>query len=209
MHYKVVFIDWDGTLSGSRFWERWRGTPQYELIQSKLFGSREGKLIIRDWMLGLRDYKSVLSYLTEATTIPYNELARELQYSAENMQFIDQQALEKIRLLREYGVKVLIATDNMDTFRLWTMPALGIESLFDGVLASDIQGAMKSYLSSDGVSLFFAPYFLQNDLAPQNMVLIDDSIDTKVVEKFGMNFMHVDDKHSLTFHLDNILKEFI
>ncbi len=207
MQYKVIFIDWDGTLSNSRFWDRWRDTPQYDLIQNTLFLSKEGRLVVNDWMLGFRSYVTVLQYVSGVTGIAYDDLATELQYSAENMKFIDDKAIAMIQKLREKGAKVLLATDNMDTFRIWTVPALKLESLFDGILVSDTRGAMKSHLNPDGSSAFFHHYLSQNGLKPEETVLIDDNLSTKIVEQFGMNFLHVNEGADLAAHLGDVLRK--
>ena len=208
MTYKALFIDWDGTLSRSRFWERWKNSPEdnakYHRLQDALFIDKAGKLLIKDWMMGLRSYNDILTYASRVTAIPYENLANELQYSAENMKFLDENALGLIQLLRAKGLKVLIASDNMDTFRNWTVPALGLEALFDGILVSDTRGAMKSHISPDGFSVFFHPYLSQQAIKADETVLIDDSLNTKVVERIGINFLHVNESASLTDHLQNI-----
>jgi FMN phosphatase YigB (HAD superfamily) len=120
MKYEAVFIDWDGTLSNSRFWERWKHDPEhsekYDKIQNALFQSAIGKPMVNDWMTGGRDYKDTLTYLTKFANLKYDELEDELRYSAEHMTFIDDDILSKIQRLREIGGHVVIATDNMDVF---------------------------------------------------------------------------------------------
>jgi FMN phosphatase YigB (HAD superfamily) len=209
MDYKVIFIDWDGTLSNSRFWEKWRDQPQHNekwsLIQEKLFQGEKGRELINDWMTGYVSYGQVLNYVSDATGIPIIDLEKELQRSCEDMKIIDDRIISRIQRLRKKGMKVLIATDNMDTFRKWTIPSLGLESLFDGILTSDTQGVMKSQISPDGSSMFFGHYFNQNNVKPSETVLIDDSLNSKKVESFGMNFLHVSESEPLITHLDNIL----
>ncbi len=125
MTYKAIFVDWNGTLSHSRFWERWahdeKKRDDYKRIQHVLFEHPEGKLFIKEWMLGSKVTAHVLQYLHSKTNIPLAELESELRYSAENMDFSDPMVIDKVQILRNLGVKVVIATDNMDTFRLWTV----------------------------------------------------------------------------------------
>lgn len=119
MRYKTVFIDWDDTLSNSRFWDRWVhdgvNFERYRLAQEALFRSTKGKQLIRYWMLGIYSSADILQYLNKTTSIPYDELASELRYSTENMEFIDVHVIARIKELRKSGTKVVIATDNMDT----------------------------------------------------------------------------------------------
>lgn len=212
MQYKVLFIDWDGTLSRSRFWSRWRDNPddtRYASIQKVLFNDDNGSRLVNDWMRGLVTYAKVLHYVSDTTGISYDQLVSELRYSAENMEFIDADSVNVIQKLRNAGIKVVIATDNMDTFRHWTVPALGLESLFDGFIVSDTRGALKTDMHSDGTSIFFDHYLSQSMAAPHETVLIDDNLKTKIVEQLGMNFLHVNEAQPLSVHLDRILESII
>lgn len=210
MKYKVLFIDWDGTLSNSRFWERWKNdpkdSPKYHLLQKVLFESKDGEALLIEWMVGQKSHKDILSFVSKATNIDFEELAEELRYSAENMKFIDKDIPVLIQQLREKGVKVLIATDNMDTFGHWTVPALELELLFDGILASDKRGALKSDISPNGFSKFFGDYLSEQSIGPNEAALIDNSMDNTSVERFGITFLHVNESQTATDHMRNILR---
>ena len=202
--YKVIFIDWDGTLSNSRFWDRWIGTDRYNRIQKALFV--DGREHIRLWMTGLVSYGQVLRYVESSTGVLYQELVSELEYSAKHMKFIDDESIGLIQKLRGSGTKVVIATDNMDTFRVWSAPALELESSFDGILTSDTCGALKTEMHGNGTSKFFSHFMAQNSIHPGESVLIDNSIDTEIVEDFGIDFLHVNETASLTDHLRHLFK---
>lgn len=209
MSYKVIFIDWNGTLSDSRFWDRWSEVSdefkRYERIQEVLFSSEEGRRIIRDWMRGVRSAENVLRYLHEMTGIPMVELESELRYSSEHMKIADPSVINKIQTLRAGGAKVVIATDNMDIFRLWTVPALKLDGLFDGILTSDSAGALKTELNGDGLSPFFRQYLTENSLQAGDSVIIDDSEDTRILSTLGIDFLHVNQTMSLGDHLDSLI----
>lgn len=209
MKYKTIFIDWNGTLSHSRFWDRWNNSQDeyrvYEQIQNVLFRDSEGKLIIQDWMRGLRSVGDVLQYIHDRTGIPINKLENELRYSSENMKFIDSNILDKIQIIRANGSKVVIATDNMDVFRYWTVDSLKLNEFFDGILTSDTAGALKTDMDSDGSSPFFRLYLTQNELSAGDSVIIDDSEDTKMLKSIGIDFLHVNQTSSLNDHLDAII----
>jgi len=211
MHYKVIFIDWDGTLSSSRFWGRWNESPKhsskYNLLQDVLFTSDEGKILLKDWMTGVKSYSNIIDYASNITNIPYGDLEEELRYSAENMKFIDKNTLGLIEKLKACGIKVVIATDNMDTFSKWTVPAMKLESRFDDILVSDTLNAMKTHISPEGVSLFFNDYLSRQGIEANQSVLIDDNLNTKTVEQCGINFLHVNKAESLTLHLKRILEK--
>jgi FMN phosphatase YigB (HAD superfamily) len=203
MRPQVLFVDWDGTLSNSRFWERWSLTAseqaKYQLIQRTLF--QNARDLLHDWMCGFRSTAFVIQYVAESTGIAYDELLNELRYSCENMKFINAPDINVVQEIRAKGTKVIIATDNMDTFRNWTMPALKIDDTFDGVLLSNTLGAMKAHVQPDGTSMFFNHYLSQNNIQPHNTVLIDNSVTNKVVENFGMHFLHVNSTARLSHHL--------
>jgi FMN phosphatase YigB (HAD superfamily) len=206
MQPKVLFIDWDGTLSNSRFWERWSlansEQAKYQLIQRVLF--QNARDLLHDWMCGWVPYVSVVDYVARSTGMPYEELVDELRYSCENMKFINEPDIDTIQEIRAKGIKVLVATDNMDTFRHWTIPALKIYDKFDGVLISDTRGAMEAHLQTNGTSMFFNHYLSQNNVKPNDTVLIDDSVNNKIVESFGMNFLHVNSTAPLSHHLSQL-----
>lgn len=210
MKYKTIFIDWHGTLSDSRFWERWAKDPTkqklHRLVRHALFESEEGLLIVRDWMRGLRSVDDVVRYLHDVTGITISDLKDELRYTSENMVFINPEVVHRIEALRAKGVKVLIASDNMDTFRLWTIPALGLEDMFDGILTSDTQGALKSEMGPQGFNQFFSPYLHEHNLQPGEAVLIDDTESLQSVESLGIDFLHVSAVASLLNHLDRLLE---
>jgi len=204
IQYKTIFIDWDGTLSHSRFWDRWIGTDKYNSIQKALFV--DGRDYIRLWMTGFMSYGQVLDYVESKTGIPYDELKEELEYSARHMKFIDDEVMSLVQELRSNGSKVIIATDNMDTFRLWSSPELELDMLFDGILTSDTRGALKSESYDNGTSRFFSHYLTQNGIRQGESVLIDNSLDAKSVESFGINFLHVNEIDSLNKHLKDLLR---
>lgn len=204
MKYRVIFIDWDGTLSNSRFWERWQKSDRYELIQHYLFSGHRNRQLIDDWMSGKINHVDIVDYLSPLTRIPAEELLAELKYSAGHMKLVDKSVPEKIKALRDSGTKVIIATDNMDTFRLWTIPALGLENIFDGFLTSDRLRCMKKDINDDSTSKFFNDYLKLHNLSPSDAVLIDDSADIKS-ERFGIDFLHITNTETLVKHLDALL----
>lgn len=206
MNHKVVFVDWNGTLSDSLFWHRWQGNEDYARIQKALFEESIGRELLGNWMIGKSSYEEVLDYLENSTSIPYAKLAEELEESSKQMSYVDSDVIELVQALRAKGTKVVIATDNMDVFRHWTIPAMNLEELFDGIISSDAQKALKTHTYDDGSSRFFEHFFLENpDVLPGDTVLIDDSQDTQIVGTFGMQFRHVKEGSPLTHHLKEIL----
>lgn len=213
MNYEAVFVDWDGTLSNSRYWGHWQDNPEkseaYDKIQGALFGSPASKELLRKWMIGDRSYKSIIGNLATYIGMSYGELEDELQYSAENMTYIDATALNMVQQLRDLGKHVVIATDNMDVFDKWTVPALNLHEHFDDIISSCSVRALKSDIHPIYVrSNFFHDYFREMGVPPSRSVLIDNSLGAKCLEDIGIGFMHVTDETPLTCHLQSILNEY-
>ena len=209
MNYKTIFIDWHGTLSHSRFWDTWNDTPEhyekYEAIQNALFRSDEGRKVVHDWMRGLRSVHNVLSYVNEVSGLETGVLEDGLRSSCESMKLSDPSVIDQVQRLRARGVKMVIATDNMDVFRLWTVKALQLDQLFDGILTSDTAGALKTDFNPDGSSPFFGQYMRQNNLKSRESVIIDNSEDALRLNTIGIDFLYVNQSKSLRDHLDDIL----
>jgi FMN phosphatase YigB (HAD superfamily) len=191
MPLKTIFIDWDGTLSVSRFWGHWQteDISAYNLIQRSLFRDNPG--IIHDWMRGFVSAEQVCAEVSIRTNIDRHKLILNLEKSCREMKFIYPDSLDIIQEKRKSGIKVLIATDNMDTFNRWTMPSLKLDEYFDGVINSFTRGALKNEVDNAGRSLFFQHYLSQNSLFPEETLWIDDQPAQDTAKLLGMKFSQV------------------
>lgn len=209
MKYKTVFIDWNGTLCNSQFWERWETDElkreQHTLVRHALFENEAGVKVLNHWMRGWMSVSSVVQYLHDTTGIGLNEIYDELLYSAHNMHFINDDVIKKIQTLRHKGIHVAIASDNMDIFRAHTVKTLRLEDLFDAILTSDSQSALKREINESGASPFFDDYLLKYGIRSGESVLIDDSESSRSVEAIGIDFLHVNEAAPLEGHLNAIL----
>jgi FMN phosphatase YigB (HAD superfamily) len=204
MPYKTIFIDWDGTLSASRFWEHWAAEyPQkFAQIQLALFVQRPD--LLNHWMIGQITAEICLAEVAAITHIEVIELLQGLEYSCQHMSFINDDSLTSIHQLRQKGVQVVIATDNMDTFHRWTTPALGLNTIFDHILNSAQLGTLKTTKDLDGTSLFFGKYLLHHHLKPGDTILIDDSPGNSIVQDFGIDYLKIDHGQDITSILNNL-----
>lgn len=208
---KVVFVDWGYTLSGSLFWEHWRSpnhkhNAQFELVDKTLFGQMPR--VLGDWMRGRLSAEEVLAIVSRSTGVNDQLLLSELELSCRQMRIFAPEVLDKFASLRKRGMKVVIATDNMDTFPRWTAPALGLNSIFDGILDSATLGFLKQDFDNHGKSLFFANYLLINGLSPHEALLIDDSEDKGgKISTFGINYIHIERLNGLLPAINNIMKD--
>lgn len=195
MNYKVVFIDWYNTLSSSRFWSRLEDPkhPNYDYflkIQPILFSDQSN--IILPWMRGQLTSEEVVDQISDKTGTPKDLIMSELIYSCKNLEFISENSLDLIKSLRKAGLKVVIATDNMDTFMRWTVPSLKLRNIFDGILDSFNLKALKQDFGDNSESLFFSNYLKENLVLPGESVLIDDSMDIdNKIQNIGIEYMRI------------------
>jgi FMN phosphatase YigB (HAD superfamily) len=124
-----------------------------------------------------------------AVGVPTSELLAELQAGCECME-IDPALLAAIGQLRASGTKVVLATDNMDSFTRWTVPALGLERHFDGILNSFDLGGLKEDRDAAGHSPFFS-LCLDSGIYRPPYLLIDDSPGVLNVRDLGVDVITV------------------
>jgi len=197
--YKVIFLDWYKTLSDSLFWEKWTNDPKHTNDLSKIqeYMFTKGNTLVKDWMRGQLNSESAVSKISRNTSVPYETIMDELITSSKSMKFNEATVLDQIKSLRQSGIKVVIATDNMDTFKRWTVPAMGLEHIFDSIIDSYSNKSLKADFSEDG-NIFFKDFIKKSDLGPGESILIDDSEDSIVVEKIGIKFMHFERNRPLS-----------
>jgi FMN phosphatase YigB (HAD superfamily) len=202
---KVLFIDWHKTLSTSLFWTNHPGAllSTQELSNTSHFLFSEPGLIDL-WMKGFTNSERVAAEIGLALNIDARKILKELEHSCKAMKLYDPQVPAIVQEIRATGMRVVLATDNMDTFERWTVPALKLESMFDGIITSVFRGALKSEIQ-DGYSPFFGHYLGQNGIKAQEAVLIDDSPIDKLVASIGLSFRPVNDPSQLA----SMLKEFL
>ena len=95
--------------------------------------------------------------------------------------------MELIQALRATGIRVVIATNNMDTFHRWTSPHLQLSEQFDEILDSWQLGFLKADATQHGQSAFFGPYLNRHGISPMDCLLVDDTPTNVAVEQFGIN----------------------
>jgi FMN phosphatase YigB (HAD superfamily) len=184
----VAFLDWAGTLSNSGFWGHWREESgrDWQTIQARLFGDRD---LIQAWMRGQLTAEDVIARLLADTDQDGDRWLRELERSCREMRFADDSLWELVPRIRALGTKVVIATDNMDTFPRWTIPALGMRDFVDDILDSWTLGVLKEDVDDDGRSRFFGPWLEANGMAPSETVLFDDG--DLIARNLGLEWIQV------------------
>jgi FMN phosphatase YigB (HAD superfamily) len=194
MSVRVVFVDWYNTLSTSRFWQQRPGcrlsAADSARVERSVFGRAE---LLRRWMLGMMASEDVCAWAAGGLSLAAADLLADLEHNCRRMEFDDPAAVHALRAIREHGIKVVLATDNMDAFARWTVPALHLGDIFDAVLDSASIGTLKGDVAG-GHSPFFSPWLSDERTAPAEAVLVDDSppasaaaigLHTRVVEHPG------------------------
>jgi FMN phosphatase YigB (HAD superfamily) len=203
---EVVFIDWHKTLSTSRFWQPGPGCRlgAEELASAARYVfSRPG--LVRQWMAGAAAADDVCAVAAAGLGLQRRDLLADLEHSCRRMEFYDPSVVQALRLLRRRSVAVVLATDNMDTFRRWTVPALGLHGLFDSILDSATIGALKDDLTG-GRSPFFGPWLGQRGIASSAALLLDDSR-MPAAEAIGLTTCLVDHPGRLATMLAGLARE--
>ncbi len=201
MRYKTVFIDWNGTLSDSKFWGHLEDKTHpkhhiFEKIEDSLFGSL--KHLIKPWMRGEQTSEQIVHQIAKVADLNKEELISEFIESCKSMKLVSDRIFEITKQLQSQGVKVVVATDNMDSFTRWTIPALKLETMFDNILNSYDLGVLKGDFDDKGESLFFNWYLADHELSPTECVLIDDSEDKDgKIQGYGINYRKIKDSSEL------------
>ncbi len=193
-----VFVDWFGTLSTARFWDRILLNARHPL-SAQLADALEGlfrgrKEFVRAWMRGEVPEAEVIDSLQMRLPKRYRNdyLCRELLRDCRDAP-IDPDMSELVRGLKRQAF-VGIASDNMDCFIRATPKVLNGELTIDELIVSSEVGSLKA----ESPERFFGPTLERYGLEPRNAVLIDDCPDTCArFREWGGHAFHFTDVPSL------------
>lgn len=198
---KVIFLDWNGTLSDSFFWEHMRTSNEkeiknlYNIWDQALFN--KPKEYIQNWMRGSVTTEEVLKDVARQTKTQYDLVLKEFIKGCKSMHFISEEIPLIIRNLQKKGYYVVIATNNMDCFTRWTVPHMKLDELFDDILNSFYLKGLKHEVFN-GASVFFKDFFAKYNISPRNCVFFDDSIDKGgYIESLGIKYIQLKDSNNL------------
>lgn len=209
---KVVFLDWYGTLSLSRFFEHWsaEGHPRQASF-ARLQGwwlSGESRSFLDAWLTGARTTDHFVREMGVLLELPEGEIREELIEGFGSWTLLDNETPAQIAELRARGTRVVLATDNVDAGIRWGPAALGLSQSFDAILSSHDLGVCKGQPDERGRSRFFAPYLEAEGIGPGESVLIDDAAHiAEVVEATGIRFLHAPFGTGPGLHLSRLLQE--
>jgi len=173
---KIIFIDWNKTLSYSLFWGQLKEKDSltYEKIEKWLFV--DNRTVINPWMKGTIKSEQIIKDMSNDIDVSYTFLLEEFIISCKKMTWAFDGVETYIKKIRKKGMKVVIATDNMDSFPEHTVPGMNISELFDDYLVSSTIGHLKDEEEASTIK-FFDDYLKINNVTYHDVVLLDDSED--------------------------------
>ena len=178
---KIIFIDWYKTLSNSLFWEQ---SNDFKTISQWLF--KENSNLINPWMKGEYTAEAICKKIAFGTKLDFNQIFNSLIESCQKMSYSRPEIPRLIKNIRKKGIKVVIATDNMDTFSRFTKPGLKLGNIFNDFLISYDLKILKQETELESIP-FFEKYLQDRGLKNEEVVLIDDGDDkTGVYGKLGL-----------------------
>jgi len=208
---KIIFLDWNKTLSYSRFWQHWEsGTNEYNSYSKPIIESlfNDNNEMIIDWMKAKYNSNQICDFLSRKVGLSSHIILKELEYSCKNMVLCDPQIPDLISKLRESGSKVYVATDNMDTFRKFTIPSMSLGQLFDDFLISyELKASKIDTIDVDKKSAFFHEFMYQNDFDYHDCILLDDCADKSDLYKlWGLETININSPVHLVDSLKSLLQ---
>jgi len=204
---KVIFIDWNKTLSDSFFWWHLQNVmhphnKHLEAIEKSMF--QKNRHLINPWMRGEYTLEDIVKILSDDSGVSQDIILNELVESCRQMQYVSEEIPELINKIRNKGIKMVIATDNMDTFERFTVPSMRLKDIFDDFLISHSLRVLKGDVQENSIP-FFDGYLNKNNLTYMETVLLDDCADyTGVYDRLGLQIIQIISPEKLV----NVLKEY-
>ena len=183
---KVVFIDWHKTLCSRVFFQfiKRRNKKLFDKLEHRLFEEMPLAKFI-DWMKGLVNKEEIIKELCQ-DDLNISTVSKIFQASCEKMKLDRPEYKKWIKRIRDKGKKVVIATDNVDAFEEYTVPALKLTKHFDAILCS----SSLKYLKHDSKGkklLFFHDFLRNNNIKYEEAILLDhDEELIRFCKKFKM-----------------------
>jgi len=168
----IIFVDFNGIISYNNFWkslENLKHPLHEDLEKINLFLFKENKQIVSDWMLGKFTSEDIHQIISKKLNINYASLFETFKNDCANID-ISKKIVNQLKKLKKY-YKVILITDNMDSFDRYTLPNNPILNIFDEI---DNSYNMKKFKSSDN-GKYFLEKIKKNKASIENCILIDDS----------------------------------
>jgi hypothetical protein len=197
----ILFLDWHGTLSSGLFWLnlRKKDPAAYDQILRILF---DDKMIVQSWMRGECSSEEICDLLSRSIRLDRETIFNDLQSSCESLALDGNIIAGILRVRSDYHV--VLATDNMDCFSRFSVPALNLRSIFHDILISSDLKRLKN----DEGGTFFTSYLAENGTDIRRATLIDDNADTcAFFRSIGGNALRTDGPNSTIRLLESLSLE--
>lgn len=201
---KVVFIDWNETLSFGKFYGHLakQNPALFRDLEQRLFHDHEE--MIRPWMLGRVKFEDICKVLAN-DSLSTSQITQHFIDGFKHLKIADSKIFALIQEIRRKGCPVLIATDHMDVFGRYAYPLHHLERFFDGYICSAEVGAFKADKDEAGRLPFFEAYRQAHGLAYPEMALIDNSVwSTDSAKSVGMLVIQIKTPQDVQAALEEI-----
>lgn len=201
---KIVFIDWYKTLCSSIFFKSNEDENLCKKFRKRTFVDNVD--LIEPWIEGKIGKETILQKIANNPD-EYAKAEELLTKSCQLMQMDSQNFLPLIQKIRQKGVKVAIATDNMDIFTDYVVPALNLTNYFDEIISSSDIGCTKKDVKENKL-LFFHDYLKKYNCHYEDAIMFDDIYETiELCKKHGMQGKCIKSPQDLEQALEKIAKE--
>lgn len=144
--------------------------------------------------------------MSQGTGVDSGMILDELQRSCEEMRYSIDDLEDIVRRVRANGIEVVIATDNMDTFSRFTVPAMRLDTVFDGILNSYDTGYLKDDNHPEDSIPFFDEYLARHGWNYADAILLDDSPDKSgKYKRLGFERVLIDSPEVLEVELERLV----
>lgn len=141
MDKNIVFIDWDGTLCWSRFWESLsESNVAFKKVVNDFFTFE--KETVNNWMRGDFTSEEINSIISDRSGLSKTLIWQAFISDCQKM-YVDPEVISLIEKVRE-KYTVVLATGNMDCFSRFTIPALKLDKIFNLIINSYDIGYLKT-----------------------------------------------------------------
>ncbi|OGD63600.1 hypothetical protein A2160_01910 [Candidatus Beckwithbacteria bacterium RBG_13_42_9] len=200
----ILFVDFNGVISYDPFWLSLTKPNHplhkyYQKIENFLWGTDQQ--LLQDWMMGKYTSEEIHQIMEAKIGIPAKEILAVLRQDCARLD-VSQKILNKLQDLKNTFHRIL-RTDNMDTFRRWTLPKHPeIEDAFDEIHCSYDLGSLKK----DKGGIYYKKVASERGVALENCFLIDDSKSScQLFESLGGKAFNTQTEQEVLDALDNLI----
>jgi FMN phosphatase YigB (HAD superfamily) len=202
MNKNIIFIDWDGTLSWSKYWESLLKTDtNFEKVVNDFFTNEKKMEAL--WMRGKIKSENINKLISKRSNLSEELLWEIFVFDCQNMK-INPYVISLIQKLKE-KYTIILVTGNMDCFSRFTVPALGLDRIFDHIINSSDVGYLKTEFEGKTFIDCFAKFNVSD---VSNSYLLDDLEENcKLFSKIGGNSMKINNKDDTLNYLKILLEK--